>query len=103
MEDDLKKFWLEDDLKFFESSFEVSLGCFANVRKEVNSNSCYFTTIPGGGRVGSGWLEELKIRLTQLRLANLFELSLAIQLTSHSIQSSYAMLNDYGVVLNSPD
>ena len=57
MEDDLKKFKLEDDLEFFKSSFDVSLGSPTNVRNEVNSNSHYFTTFPGGwGWVGVGGL-----------------------------------------------
>ena len=73
MEDDLKKFRLEDDLKFFKSSFEVSLGIPTNVRNEVNSNSHYFTTFPGGW-VGGGKYEnkansvsfQLKFRVSKI-------------------------------------
>ena len=45
--------------QFFLTGVEVSLSSPTNARKQVNSNSCYFTTISvgvGGGRVGvGGW------------------------------------------------
>ena len=84
--------------QIFRNNFEVSLSSPTNVRKQVNSNSCHFTNIPGGwpggwsgvGRVGgrmggwpsgwvAGWLEELKLRLTQFNFNwnCLLELSLA--------------------------
>ena len=64
---------MEDDLKFFEDCFGITLSRPINVRKQVLLNSCYFTTIPGGwpgGRVG-GWaagLIEIKANSVQFQL-----------------------------------
>ena len=73
-EDDLKIGKLQDDLQFFYAVLGSPWVALHMLVSKFNSFPAISPLFRGGG---SGWLEELKIRLTQLGLANLFELSLA--------------------------
>ena len=64
-------------IEYFWNFIEFFLICPTNDGKQVDSNFCYFTTIPG---VWVGGLDELKLRPTQFKFnwICLLEVSLAI-------------------------
>ena len=49
-------------ISIFENWFGLTLTSPTNVSKQVKSNSCYFTTFPGGGGGGWGWVGGIKIK-----------------------------------------